>query len=179
MKKIAIAIALSAFIAAPAVAATERVSKGYIGIAAGKNTIATDTSTSSATWQASTATSIFGGYSFNPYVAAEAAYTNLGTAATDPVSVEATGSVMSLSAVGTLPLGKVFSLFGRVGYAQSKIEIAASSFSETNSGAIYGVGGQFNVGQRVGIRVAYDKFKVGSTTPADSALVSVGALVKF
>lgn len=86
---------------------------------------------------------------------------------------------MSLSAVGSLPLGKVFSLFAKVGYGQSKLEIAATSFSETNSGVVYGAGAQFNLGQRVGVRLGYDKFKVGSTTPTDSSLVSVGALFKF
>lgn len=36
MQKIAIALALSAFIAAPAVTASDRMPKGYIGISAGK-----------------------------------------------------------------------------------------------------------------------------------------------
>lgn len=185
--KTIIAAVLLVTVASPAIAARSydsydsydnksRASRGYIGIAAGKNTIAADDTT---TWVASTASTLFGGYTFNNYVAVEAAYTSLGSADTDPVSFPATGSVTSLSAVGSLPLGRIFSLYAKLGYAQSKLEIVDLSFSETNSGAIYGVGAQFNVGQRVGIRVGYDKFKVGSTTPVDSSLVSVGALFKF
>lgn len=177
MKKTVIAIALLTLFATPAFAASERMSKGYIGISAGKNKVAADSST---TWAASTATSIFGGYSFSEHVAAELAYTSLGTADTDPAgTITSTGSLMSLSAVGSLPLGKVFSLFAKVGYGQSKFNVDASSFSETNSGVVYGVGAQFNVGKAVGIRLGYDKFKVGSTTPTDSTLMNVGALVKF
>lgn len=184
MKAIIAALSL-ALVAVPAFAAKSydsdsgamRPSKGYIGIAAGKNTVAADSST---TWVASTATSVFGGYAFNERVAAEAAYTNLGTAETDPAStVQGTGSLISLSAVGTLPLGRVFSLYGKVGVGQSKFEVASTSFSESNTGVVYGLGGLFNIGQRAGIRVAYDKFKVGSTTPTDSSIVSVGALFKF
>jgi len=184
--KTIISALLLVLVASPAFAArsydsygkSRSASRAYIGISGGKNTIATD-SAATTTWVASTASTVFGGYSFNDYVAAEAAYTNLGTANTDPETVSATGSVMSLSAVGSLPLGKVFSLFAKVGYGQSKLEIAASSFSETNSGVVYGAGAQFNLGQRVGVRLGYDIFKVGSTTPVDSSLVSVGALFKF
>ena len=81
--------------------------------------------------------------------------------------------------MGSLPLGKVFCLFAKLSFAQSKLKIADYSFSETNSGAIHGVGGRFNVGQRIGFRLSCDKFKVGSTSPTDSSLISVGALVKF
>lgn len=161
--------------------ASARVSKGYIGIAGGKNTIAASDTT---TYAASTASTIFGGYSFNNFVSAELAYTNLGTGETDPVSTNTTaGSVMSLSAVGSLPIGKVFSLFAKVGYAQSKLDATesttATTVSETNSGAIYGAGAQFNVGQRVGIRLGYEHFNVGSTTSVGSSLVSAGVLFKF
>lgn len=184
MKTIIAALSL-ALVATPVFAAKSydsdsgsiRPSKGYIGIAAGKNTIAADATT---TYTSSTVTSVFGGYSFNERVAAEVAYASLGTADTDPsTSTELKASLMSLSVVGTLPLGKVFSLYGKVGVGQSKIENAAAALSETNTGVVYGVGGLFNVGQRAGIRVGYDKFKVGSTTPVDSSMVTVGALFKF
>lgn len=172
MKKIAIATVLSACIAAPAFAGN-----GYVGINAGQNKVA---DSGGSALKASTAFGLFGGYSFNDYIAAEASYTNLGTADTDPASaITVTGNLISLSAVGSLPLSHSFSLFAKVGYGQSKLEAAAVSFSETNSGVVYGAGAQFNIGQKVGIRLAYDKFKVGSTDPVDSALKSVGVLIKF
>ncbi len=194
--KTIIAAVLLALIATPVFAAKSRDSfrssnssskspKAYIGISGGKNTIATD-STSTTTWTPSTTAALFAGYSFNDYVGVEAAYTSLGTAETDPVSaVQAKGSLASLSAIAYLPLGKVFSLFARVGYGQAKVDISATvsgtttTVSDTNSGAVYGAGAQFNIGQRVGVRLAYDKFKIGSTNPADSSTVSLGALFKF
>jgi len=193
--KAIIAALILAVVATPALAARSRTrsmdSSGnsphaYIGISGGKNTIATDSS-STTTWAPSTAVSLFAGYSFNNYVGVEAAYTSLGTTDTDPVSiVQAKGSLTSLSAIGYLPLGKVFSLFARAGYGQSNLDLTATvsgtttTTSYTNSGAVYGAGAQFNVGQRVGIRLAYDKFKIGDTAnSADSSLVSLGALFKF
>lgn len=88
--KTIISALLLALVASPAFAArsydsygkNKSASHGYIGISGGKNTIAADSST---TWAASTASTVFGGYSFNDHVAAEAAYTNLGTADTDPL----------------------------------------------------------------------------------------------
>jgi len=194
MKTIITALVL-ALIASPAFAAKRSsykeprgkmsASHAYIGISGGKNTIATD-STSTTTWAPSTTVGLFAGYSFNDYVGVEAAYTSLGTADTDPVSiVQVKGSLASLSAIGYLPLGKVFSLFARAGYGQTKHELIATvgtvtvTTSETYSGAVYGAGAQFNIGQSAGIRLAYDKFKLGGTTTTDSSMVSVGALFKF
>ena len=189
--KTIIAALILAIVATPALAArsksrsmdyssSDKSPKMYIGISGGKNTIAADTTT---TWSPSTTTSLFAGYSFNDYVGVEAAYASSGTADTDPVStIQARGSLANLSAIGYLPMGKVFSLFARVGYGQSKIEVLTDSVvtsTQTRSGAVYGAGAQFNIGQRVGIRLAYDKFQVGEPTAVDSSTVSVGALFKF
>jgi hypothetical protein len=182
MKTIIAALSL-ALVATPVFAAKSydsgsvRSSKGYIGIAAGKNTVA---SSDTATYAASTATSVFGGYSFTDRFAVEAAYVNLGTAvATDIASsteYNVPATLMSVSAVGTLPMGQVFSLYGKLGVGQSKV---GETSPETNTGVVYGIGGLFNVGQRAGIRVGYDSFKVGSTTPVASSTISVGVLFKF
>lgn len=181
MKKIVLAAVLSTLVAAPAIAApmysSARSNYGYIGINAGQNKYS---ATSTSTFSASTAYSLFGGYAFNQYIAAEAAYTNLGSAKLDPDdgTTSFTGSLMSLSAIGSMPIGQTFALFAKLGYGQSKVE-SNSSAAETKSGVVYGVGAQFNVGKAVGIRLGYDRFKVGSTTEVDSSLMTVGALVKF
>lgn len=167
MNKIAIAVLLSSFITAPVVAA-----ESYIGIGAGQNKMDITGA------KESTAFSVFGGYSFNEYVAGELAYVNFGSADTTSASTTIKGSAASISAVGSLPLSKAFSLFARLGYATTSIEATGGS-SQSKSDLTYGVGAQFNAAKNIGVRLGYDSYKVGDPTSKDSNLVSVGVLFKF
>lgn len=164
MKKIAIAAILSAFVAAPAIAADT-----YVGVNVGKNQMDFSGVNSS------TAIGVLGGYTFNQNVAAEVAYTNLGSA--DDAGASITGHVFSIAAVGSLPLNKDFSLLGKLGFASSTVE--ELGFSESKSDLTYGIGAQYNASKTVGIRLGYDSFKVGSTNTKDSALISIGAVFKL
>lgn len=166
MKKIAIVVFLSAFVAAPAIAGD-----AYLGVNVGQNKI--DVSTVNE----STAFGVFGGYAFNENIAAEVGYTNMGSAERTFSANKLTGSVMSIAAVGSLPLSKAFTLFAKLGYAQSQIEVPG--ISETKSDLIYGVGAQFNASKTVGIRLGYDSFKVGTSPTKDSALITIGAVFKL
>ena len=181
MNKIAIATLLAAFATVPAVAAAE----AYIGLNVGSNQM---TAPAGANIGSTTAYSILGGYSFNQYIAAEVAYTDLGTASLTAGSVpveDMKGTQMSLAAVGSLPLGKDFALLGKLGYASIKIDTTGvgtftGGASNTKSDLIYGVGAQYNIGKNVGLRLNYDMFNVGdSTTTNASAMVSLGAIYKF
>lgn len=120
MKKIAIAAVFTAFVATPALA-----ENAYIGVNAGQNKMDITGS------KASTAYGLFAGYLFNEYIAAELAYTNFGSFDTDsttPVTIK--GTAASLAAVGSLPLGRDFSLYAKLGYASTSIDVA--SVSQTN-----------------------------------------------
>jgi OOP family OmpA-OmpF porin len=165
MNKIAIAALLSALVAAPAIAAD-----AYVGVNVGKNQMDYSGVNSS------TAIGVLGGYSFNQNVAAEVAYTNLGSADTKYAST-ITGRVFSVAAVGSLPLNKDFSLLGKLGVASSTVE--ESGYSESKTDLTYGIGAQYNVSKTVGIRLGYDSFKVGSSNTKDSALISIGAVFKL
>jgi OOP family OmpA-OmpF porin len=167
MKKIAIAALLSTFIAAPALAAN-----GYIGLSAGQNKM--DVSGV----KESIAFSVFGGYSYNEYIAAELAYVNFGSADTNTAGVSLKGSAASLSAVGSYPLGTDFSLFAKLGYASTSIEATGGS-SETKDDLTYGIGAQYNASRDIGVRLAYDSYRVGKTNTKDSNLLSIGVLFKF
>jgi OOP family OmpA-OmpF porin len=123
----------------------------------------------------STAIGVLGGYSFNQNVAAEVAYTNLGSA--DYYGTSITGHVFSVAAVGSLPLNKDFSLLGKLGVASSTVEVPG--YSESKTDLTYGIGAQYNVSKTVGIRLVYDSFKVGSSNTKDSALISIGAVFKL
>ena len=176
MKKIAIATLLAAFATVPAVAAAE----AYIGLNVGSNQM------NFTNIGSSTAYNILGGYSFNQYVAAEVAYTDLGTASAtgSGVTADIKGTQMSLAAVGFLPLGKDFALLGKLGYASTKIDISGANVvgtSATKDDLIYGVGAQYNIGKNVGLRLNYDMFNVGDTTTnvETSSMISLGAIYKF
>lgn len=168
MKKIAIAALLSAFTAAPALAAETY----YVGVNAGQNQIDVSGINSS------TAFSVFGGYTFSDYVAGEIFYTNFGSADTNLPGASVSGNAMGVAAVGTLPLNNDFSLFAKLGYASTKVEPSGFS-SETKSDLTYGIGGQYNPTKEIGVRLAYDIFRVGETDTRNSALTSLGVLFKF
>ncbi len=174
MKKIAIAVLLSA-IAAPVFAEGM-----YAGVNLGQNKYDfAGAGISGAAKDTSTVVGILGGYAINKNFAAEAAYTSLG-------SVDVGGgntvksSVLSLSGVGSFPINDQFSLFAKVGLAQSKVE-ATGQASKTKSGTTFGIGGQYNVTSAIGIRVGYDKYKVGANPSIDinTSVMSVGGVFKF
>ena len=104
MKKIAIAILLSGFVAAPAVAAG-----GYVGVNAGSAKI------DLTGFDSTTSFGVFGGYAFNENFAAEVAYTNFGSKDYPAAGVMGVKShAYSVSAVGSWPINEQFSLFGKL-----------------------------------------------------------------
>lgn len=167
MKKIAIAVLLTAF-AAPAFAEGM-----YVGVTAGQNKYDEPTLPK----QTSTSFGILGGYTLNENFAVEAAYTSLGTLdVASGFSVK--GTVISLSGVGSFPLSSEFSLFAKLGVAQSKIDVTGQA-SESKSGATIGFGAQYNVTPGIGVRVGFDRCKVGETNSINADQTSVGLVFKL
>jgi OOP family OmpA-OmpF porin len=168
MKKISLALLLSAFIAAPAFAAD---TGGYAGLKLGS----ADKSVNGVS-ERNGAFGIFGGYSFNPYVAVELGYTDLGSMISGVVKFTS----WDVSAVGTFPINQQFSIYGKLGFADTKEE--GLGLSGTRSTATYGLGGQFNVNPNVGIRLGWEHYGFGDGSiwaEGDASLVSVSALYKF
>lgn len=166
MKKIAIAVLLSAFVAAPAVAADM-----YVGVNVGSAKI------DSPGFDTTTSFALLGGYTFNQYFAAEVAYTNFGS---KDIGFGFTykSSAWSLSGVGSYPFNEQFSVFGKLGIASTTLELTAFP-SESKSDLTWGLGGQFNVNKQIGIRLGYDQYKVGSSSSADEKVTSIGGVFKF
>lgn len=191
MKKLIAALML-VLVATPALAArsydmydrkssrsSAKTSKAYIGVSGGQNKVDQAAITNN-----STGYSVFAGYSFNDYVAAEVAYTNFGKLDIDTATETVLNSnAGSLSLVGTLPMGRFVSLFGKVGYASTTTEISIATVTaptETQSGALIGAGLQFNMGQTVAIRVGYDRYKIMLATETyDSNFTNLGIMFKF
>lgn len=175
MKKIATALLLSTAISAPALAADQGA---YVNADLGQANFSNATSQFSTTKFGNPGSiTIGGGYHFSQNVGVEAGYSIIGdsTITTNAGGGASTGeklktSSMQVAAVGTFPINDKFDLFGKLGVANTKIDYSAiaaggtfvpsvaqtASASKTN--LMFGIGGQFNINKRFGIRLQYQDF---------------------
>ncbi|MFZ5523618.1 MAG: porin family protein [Pseudomonadota bacterium] len=167
MKKIAIAVLLSAFIAAPAVAADTPF---YAGVNVGSAKI------DFPGFDSTTSFALLGGYTFNENFAAEIAYSNFGSK-DYPGGFNVKSSAISISGVGSYPINEQFSVFAKLGFASTTVDDTGSS--QSKSDLTYGFGGQFNVNKQIGIRLGYDIYKVTDVINLDQKVTSIGAVLKF
>jgi OOP family OmpA-OmpF porin len=148
---------------------------------------------------------LFGGYRFNRYFAAEGGYADFGKysldltraapAGTAHVDVRASG--WFLDALGVVPLGNNFSLFGKIGAVRTAVESNASaSGSFTLSPGVspnrkatetdwkWGIGAAYDFNAHLGARLEYELVKdVGDQAStggsSDIKLWSLGVLYRF
>jgi OmpA-OmpF porin, OOP family len=168
MKKHTIAILLSAFAVAPAVAADT-------GFYAGAKLGSVSNSVGGIS-ESSSSFGVFGGYTINPNVAFEVGYTDLGTGDFGAISF----SAIELSAVGFLPINRQLLLFGKLGMANT----AETGFGLTGNRTdlTYGIGGQYNVVPTVGVRVGWERYGFGDGNMfnrGDSYVFNIGGVFKF
>lgn len=112
---------------------------------------------------------LFAGYSFNPNVAAEFGYVDLGEAEVSGGGASASVSADGLEAtvVGVLPVGNNVSLLGRVGLfnwdAEAKATIpgfGSASGSDSGTDLTYGFGAQFDLQKSFALRAEYQVYDV-------------------
>jgi len=143
-----------------------------------------------------------GGYQLNDHFAFEFAYVDLGSVgyqATATVSddvgeaeadlgLESSANGAVLSALGILPIGDRFSVFGRVGFSLMSAEGTAritldgisnrASQDSQKSDPMLGIGAEYSLGKYSAIRLAWDRyFDVGTedvTGDVDADLYSLG-----
>jgi OOP family OmpA-OmpF porin len=129
---------------------------------------------------------LLGGYQVNKNLAVEMQYIDFGKSyfvATSPITT--TG--ISVSAVGILPVSDSFSVFGKLGVASTTLKVdcgacTPANYSVTKTAVAYGLGGQYNVNQALGIRVGYDKYAIGKSseqTDGTYGVISAGVVYKF
>jgi OOP family OmpA-OmpF porin len=147
-----------------------------------------------------TALSLFAGYRFNPYIAVEAGYIDLGTAeyrstgnvnppgpivsAPMAVDIDVESKGFTLGALGSLPLGEVVELHGHLGFlfATTDLSVTARSASTSASteqldsiGGYYGVGVGFNLGQHWSLSLDWTRYdNVGDENDDDDARTQAG-----
>lgn len=171
MHKIAIAALLTAFVAAPAAADT------YLGLKAGLAN--TDFDNKTLTSENRTTFGMFGGYHINKILAAEAEFIGLGKV--EFVGGGARSNALSLSVIGLVPVGGVFSLYGKLGVARASTE-ATSGVRVRRTSGTYGFGGQYDVNPSTALRLSFDHYNLGKPAafPSGTAnVLSLGGMLKF
>jgi len=138
---------------------------------------------------------LFAGYQFNPNFAVEAGYVDLGkftaagTISGVPVSTSDEANLWQLVAVGTLPMGNNFSVFGKAGVHRWDLDAKASvpgvsvSISENGTDFTFGLGARYDFTKSLGVRAEWERFQsVGdenTTGESDVDLLSVGLQFRF
>ena len=140
-----------------------------------------------------------GGYRFNPYLAVEAGYIDFGkakyqasyTGGSAQGSLKAGG--LDMAVLGSLPVNDSFSVFGKVGVVDAKVEssLTASAPATLASGSdsvysikpLLGVGAIYKLSQNVDLRGDYDYVgglgKSSTTGQMDASMFSVGVAYNF
>lgn len=155
-----------------------------LGLTSSTSTDDTDTG-----WKA------FAGYRFMDYLAVEGAYTNFGEATANSIVTAPLAGVVNtkletdawtLSALGILPLGDRFSLFGRVGVNFWNIDVSATgtgggvtataSDSDDGTDMVYGVGAAYNFTNKLGVRGEWERYEFDD---ADIDFLSAGISWNF
>lgn len=125
---------------------------------------------------------VFGGYHFNRNFALEGFYANVGEIQLQSGAVTATGEMTAfgVTAIGVLPLGERFSLFGKAGlsFTEQKFSASAPGFtagdSDDGTEFIFGFGGFINIIPRLAIRLEWERFQ-----DSEVDVLSVGVQYRF
>lgn len=124
----------------------------------------------------------FLGYRFGRHFAVEGSYGQWGEISATNGVATVTGEIetLSASAVGILPLGSRFELFGKIGISSTDQKFRATgpgvAFAASNDGseALFGVGATFNVTKNFGIRGEWERLN-----DSEVDLLSIGIQYKF
>ena len=112
-----------------------------------------------------TAFKLFGGWSFNKYLAAEAGYVDGGTQSDTLglLDVDINSDGFFAQGIARWPIGSVFAPYAKFGYvfydSTTKVTSPGGSFSESESDAdfIYGGGLEFKLGDNFRLRAEYEE----------------------
>jgi OOP family OmpA-OmpF porin len=148
---------------------------------------------------------IFGGYQFLPWLGAELGYVDGGTASesySDPdlggAKLDVDVSAFTAAAVGTLPIGDMFELYGKLGMAfwqgdltasitgalcdelQASGESCSDSVDDDGEDFYYGLGAGFNIGESFNVRIEYEVFEIDpQDVDADANFLSLSGVYRF
>lgn len=209
MKRIALALAVAlGLVSVPTLAADPGF---YVGAGVGEFNVEIDSvslgdETASLDFDdGDTGFKVFGGYQFLPWLGAELGYVDGGTASESysdqdlgSAELEVDVTAITIAAVGTLPIGDMFELYGKLGMAlwegdltatvtgtlcdelQAIGESCSDSASDDGEDFYYGVGAGINIGERFNVRIEYEIFEIDpQDVDADANFLSASAVYRF
>ena len=125
-----------------------------------------------------TAYKFFGGYRLNKFLAFELDYMNLGEPSGAVVpgrNVDASIDGFAPYVVGTIPLGKWFEVYGRLGYYFYDANVGVEDeldnrveFDEESEDLVWGAGIGANIGEKFNIRAEYERYDIKGLDDADA-----------
>ena len=123
---------------------------------------------------------VFGGFKANQNFAIEALWADLGEVSASAGGTTATVGVdgFGIAAVGMIPLGEKFGVFGKVGAFMWDASGggAASGLSEDGTDLMFGAGVNWNFTEKVGLRAEWERFDIDGD---DVDFLSVGVQFNF
>jgi hypothetical protein len=155
--------------------------KAYVGAAAGQGNATVDGPGESFNGS-DTGYKLLGGYRVMKFFSVEADYRDFGglsdNIAGEEITIDTTA--LDLFAVGVVPIGTSFEVFGKAGYAMWDAKFSSSlspgSYSDDGNDLAYGIGAAYNF-SKVGVRLEYELFDIEDTD--DVSMASVGAVFRF
>jgi OmpA-OmpF porin, OOP family len=200
VRNAALALAGAAALTLPSIGMAQSMSgpdsAWYIGGSVGQSKFDVDCSGATCD-DTDTAFRVFGGYMFNKHFGVELGYADLGkltiTGALPPfgtVSASLKVKAFDLVAVGVLPIGDKFSVYGKLGMYRADSDLSASSTtglsgstSDNNTDITGAIGAGYNFTKNLGIRAEYQRYsKVGSDNSGgegDIDVFSIGVVWHF
>jgi hypothetical protein len=125
-----------------------------------------------------TAYKFFGGFRLNRVLAFELDYINLGEpsgAVVPGFNVDASVDGFAPYVVGTVPLGKWFEAYGRLGYFFYDARLRTddglggrAEFDEESEDLVWGAGIGTNIGEKLNVRFEYERFDLEGLDDADA-----------
>jgi opacity protein-like surface antigen len=121
---------------------------------------------------------LFAGYRVNPFLSFELDYINLGEpsgAVVPGFNVDSAVDGFAPYVIGTIPIGKWFEVYGRLGYFFYDATVGVedelggrAEFDEESEDLVYGAGIGLNLMERLNIRFEYEKFDLEGLDDADA-----------
>jgi len=154
---------------------TGAFASAFVGAAAGQSSTEFDPGVGESFSGSDTSFKVLGGYRVMKFFAVEADYRNLGSQ-TDTVFGEEIAidtKSLDLFAVGVIPIGSSFEVFGKAGYSMWDAEMSLTtgeSGSDDGNDLAYGLGAAYTFG-KFAVRLEYEQFDI-----ADVDNVSMASL---
>ncbi|HEX6690089.1 MAG TPA: porin family protein [Burkholderiales bacterium] len=118
---------------------------------------------------------ILGGYQFNKNFAVEGAYIDFGK--TSEGGTEFKANAWEAVAVGILPVGDRFGVYGKAGFFWGEAKGGGEKADSVE--LTYGVGVQFDLARNLGIRGEYQRYTDVGDGASDVDVISVGVVFRF